>query len=295
MKKKITFSKSGARSTKRTEEDIISKALGNLFATTAAVYDRASVYYSLNGLKVTEGEMVAIYGNKEVIDKLDLWQVMRGSCARTIMPCEKEVGVRLKNRPLKGYYSFADSLLEVLKFSEGQTLDCTDEKELLPVESLDGTFCNCKELRIIYPMNIAAVDSIGEDTFKECTALQELRLHGLKTSLDIAAASQISYNSLLYMVANNGNSGSIGITVSPATYKYLTALELPSGSVGGTSEEWQNLHNVAQTKGIMFNTSGIIAYVQNGTLHLNNGVVDETTLVINDASCNISDGIICFQ
>ncbi len=296
MKKKITFSKSGAISTKKTEESIVSKVLGNLFATTAAEYDKASGSYSLNGLRVTEEDMSAIYGNKEAIDKLDLWQVLRGCNDRTILPCKKEVGVRLKNRPLKGFYSFADSRLEVLKFSENQTLDSTDEKELLPVESLNGTFCNCKELRIIYPMNIATVDSIGPDTFNGCTALQELRLHGLKTSLNIATVSELSYRSLLYMVTNKGSGSNINITISPATYKYLTALEQPDEGVGGTSEEWQNLYRDAQTKGIVFDTAGIIAYIQKSTLYMSKGGVNDTTLFIDDtSSCNISNGAIYFQ
>ena len=291
MKKKITFSKSGARSAKRAEARCISQALRMLFATTQAVYDSGGNRYSLNGLSdISEEEMIEIYSRKEAIDGLDLWQVLRNGSIRTIVPCEKEVGLRLKNRPLKGYYSFADSLLEVLKFSHRQTLDTTDVKELLPVESLNGTFCQCRCLHTVYPMDVSAVESIGYETFKGCTALKELRLYGLRSSLNLSMVPLLTYASLLYIVSNAGDTTGINITLNPATYKYLTGLEVPGSYIGGTSEEWQVLHRNARLKGFTFGTSGTVAYVKENTLHIDRGVYDKNILTINDtSSCSISD------
>lgn len=262
-----------------------------LLATTQAVYDSGSNCYSLNGLSdISEEEMIEIYSRKEAIDGLDLWQVLRNSSIRTIVPCEKEVGMRLKNRPLKGYYSFADSLLEVLKFSHRQTLDTTDVKELLPVESLNGTFCQCRCLHTVYPMDVSAVESIGYETFKGCSALKELRLYGLRSSLNLSMVPLLTYTSLLYIVSNAGDTTGINITLNPATYKYLTGLELPGSSIGGTSEEWQVLHRNARLKGFTFGSSGTVAYVKDATLHIDKGVCDKNILTINDtSSCSISD------
>lgn len=262
-----------------------------LFATTQAVYDSGSNCYSLNGLSgICEEEMIEIYSRKEAINGLDLWQVLRNISIRTIVPCDKEVGLRLKNRPLKGFYSFADSLFEVLKFSHGQTLDTTDVKELLPVESLNGTFCQCKRLHTIYPMDVSAVDSISYETFKGCTALRELRLHGLRCSLNLSMVPLLSYASLLYIVSNAGDTTGINIALNPATYKYLNGLELPGSSIGGTGEEWQALHRNARLKGFTFGTSGTVAYVKEKTLHIDRGVYDKNILTINDtSSCSISN------
>lgn len=296
MKKNITFSKSGVIGLKSSEKSIAAKILEMLFAGIA-VRNASHGSYSLNGLSdISENEMVAIYNKKEAIYNLDVPQLLNNEEVRTIVPCEKEVGVRLKNRPLNGNLTFADSGVEVLKFSKKQLLDTINEKEIMPVVGLDGTFKECKKLRVVYPMNITGVDEIAADTFKGCTALQELRLYGLATPLDISSSPLLSYGSLLYMVTNCKNSDSVSIVVSADTFKYLVAMELPNENIGGTAGQWLALFEDAGAKGINFDTPGCFAYVMDNTLCMNRSVVDEDVLNIDENfSCSVSGGVLCFQ
>lgn len=290
MKKKITFSKSGVGNLRKSEEDIRLKAIDFFLQTTGAVRSDTSNNYVLNGLTdIKKEEMCAIYDKKESIYNLDLWEVLRGCSARTIPPCGKRVGSVLKNRPLKGYYSFADSLLEVLKFGREQTLDECGAEELLPVESLDGTFSNCRKLHTIYPMNIANVHNIGYKTFENCTALNELRLHGLCSPLNLASSPLLSHASLLYIINNKSEVTNVAIAINPATYKYLTALQKPDNAVGGTTEGWKELYKKAEEKGVVFNTPGTVAYVVRETLFTDKGCVEENILTIEDAYCCVEE------
>ena len=81
--------------------------------------------------------------------------------------------------------------------------------ELLPVESLNGTFCQCKCLHTVYPMDVSAVNSISYETFKGCSALKELRLYGLRSSLNLSMVPLLTYASLLYIVSNAGDTTGI--------------------------------------------------------------------------------------
>ncbi len=295
MKKKITFSKSGVGNIQKSKDDILSQALERLFGCTGATRNRENNYYSLNGISnISEEEMTAIYNKKEAINNLDLHEVLRGCNIRTIVPCKSHPGTRFKQRPLKGYYSFAYSSLEVLKFSNEQTLDSCESEELLPAESLDSTFLNCDKLRIIYPINVADVNNIGDKTFDNCTALQEVRLHGLNSPLNLSSSPLLSYKSLLYLIENKKSDTKTGVAITPTTYKYLATLQEPEESVGGTREEWAALLQKATEKKISFSTPGTVAYITEEVINISKGDINDKRLTIEDVYCNIDKETLCF-
>ncbi len=295
MKKKITFSNSGVSNIKKAEEDIALKALEQLFLNIGVTPSESGNTYSLNGVEEIEREdMCIIFCQKEIIDKLDEWEVARGSNARTIVPCKQRCGVRLKNRPLKGYYSFAESKIEVLKFGADQTLDTSKEGELLPVENLDGTFYRCGSLRIVYPMNLSGVTTIGHNTFEGCSALNEVRLFDPECSLNLASSPRLSYASLLYLIENKKNDTSIRVAVAPHTYKYMIALREPDETVGGTADGWNALSQKALERGIVFHTPATIARTADTTLKIDKGGVADACLTIDDSYCCVQNGVLTF-
>ena len=293
--KKITFSHSGVGNVMRVKEEIVATVFERMFAAIGATRDKFNDTYLLNGIEdITEEEMVAIFCDKEAIDKLDVEKLLYGCGVRTIVPCRGEVGIRLKNRPLKGAYCFARSGVEVLKFGEEQILDDADAKELLPVERLEGTFCGCAALRVVYPMDVSSVGFISGDTFEGCENLRELRLCGLGVSLDVASSPLLSYKSLLYIVDNKNSEVAIEVAVNPATYKYLHSAQIAGDGVGGRVDEWDMLLESASAKGVKFSTPAFVAYIRGAVLYINRGEVCDESLIIAEPCCFVSEAFLNF-
>lgn len=281
MKKTITFSKAGtsfiARKLQRKENYI----LKSFFITAGATANEENGFYTLNGINdITEEEMFAIYMHKDAVDNLDLPHALQGCGIRSIIPCRQAVGLRLKNRPLNGENSFAGSSVEVLKFGNGQELDCTEGSELLPASGLNGTFCGCTKLHTVYPINIKEVSSVTDNTFEGCAALRELRLHGLRCSIKLTHSPLISYKSLLYIVLNSCEGAEI--VLHPTTYKYLITMEPAPTAVGGTDNEWIELQEIAAGKNVLFTTTENIAYAKDDTMYINYIDGNEESLILDE-------------
>lgn len=294
-KNKITFSRSGIANAQKIEQEIISKTFAKIFAAEGVAHNENNNTYSLNDIEnISEEEMMEIYSNKEAIDKLHLPQVLHSCKARTLVACRKEVGTRFKKQPLNGFQSFAESDLEVLRFGEEQTLDATDSKDLLPVDGLEGTFKGCYVLRIIYPMDVSKVEEIGDDTFKNCNSLQELRLYGLKTSVDLSSSPRLSYRSLLYIMENKEMDAEIELSVNSATYRYLYSSKTPDSNIGGTTDEWSALRENAILKNVKFDCPACVAYVKEDVLHINKGEIEEGTLIFDKQHCIVANNALSF-
>lgn len=266
MKKTITFSKAGTSYIAKKLHEAVSIPLRMLFTAAGATANEENELYSLNGIEdITPQQMLAIYTRKEAIDNLDLPHALEGCSIRTILPCLQPVGERLGSRPLNGKRTFAESSIEVVKFGNGQEIDSCDEAHAMPTTQLAGTFSGCSALHTIYPMNLKNVSRIGSDTFEGCTALKEVRLYALSAAVRLCHSSLVSYQSLLYAVANSRNGG-FEITLHPATYRYLMTMESAPASVGGTASEWRALQAEGEKKNIAFNTTRFQISADNGWL-----------------------------
>lgn len=295
MEKIITFSKSNASYLARRLNEATNDTLKPFFVAAGAVYNKERGVYSINGIEgLSTDEMLEIYLHKEAIDNLDLPQALQGCTARTIIPCRQAVGIRLKHRPLNGEKTFADSSVQVLKFGNGQTLDCTNESEILPAEKLEGTFAKCRALHTIYPINLANASNVSCDAFEDCVALREVRLYRLGHSVSFAQSPLISYNSLLYALVNCNGAG-IDIAVHPTTYKYLLAVENAPSTVGGTGKEWAGLLNNGAKKGINFITGERFILVDGATLCINNVTANGDTLDIGNGVATVNEETVIFN
>lgn len=288
MRKTITFSKAGTSYIARRLQEEKSYLLKRFFVAAGATANENNGSYSLNGIEdITEEQMLAIYMHKDAVKELDMPHILHGCDIRTIIPCHQAVGALLKSRPLDGEESFAESGVEILKFGNGQDIDSTEEKELLPATELRGTFRNCKKLHTIYPINMNGVSAVSNDTFAGCDALHEVRLYGLGTSISLAHSPMTSYRSLLYAVTNSRGEG-FEIALHPTTYKYLIGMIAAPTYVGGTESEWHALHAAAANKNIRFVTAEKILFVKNSTIQSNCITIEDDTMVIDEESGMIS-------
>lgn len=294
MKRNITLSNSASSYLKRLEREKSNSALRILFTVAGADFSQKENRYTLNGVTgINNEEMASIYNHKEAVYRLTETRALEGCAIRTIFPCNGKAGVRLATLPLHGERSFAETPLEILKCGNTQTLDGTDTDEMIKANCLRGTFCDCQALHIVYPINITDCSTISSDTFKNCSALNELRLFGLKHDIDLSYSANMSYKSLKYMVDNA--TGKITITIHPDTYKYyITRLESPV-HIGGTKAEWEALHKRADKKGICFTTLLLIAYIRNDSLNINKGKVDDGILRISATDCCVEGETVVFS
>ena len=288
MRKTITFSKAGTSYIARRLQEERSYLLKRFFVAAGATANENDGSYSLNGIEdITEEQMLAIYMHKDAVKELDMPHILRECDIRTIIPCHQAVGALLKSRPLDGEESFAESGVEILKFGNGQDIDSTEEKELLPATELRGTFRNCKKLHTIYPINMKNVSTVSDDTFAGCDALHEVRLYALSISISLAHSPMTSYRSLLYAVTNSRGEG-FEIALHPTTYKYLVGMMAAPAFVGGTESEWHALHAAAANKNIRFVTAEKILFVKNSTIQSNCITIEDDTMVIDEESGMIS-------
>lgn len=65
------------------------------------------------------------------------------------------------------------------------------------------TFNGCSSLRTIEGViDLTLVDNTSKTTFRGCTSLEEVRIKGLKISLDLSACQRLSMESIRYLVEN---------------------------------------------------------------------------------------------
>ena len=107
----------------------------------------------------------------------------------------------------------------MIKFSKSQTLEQTKG---IPTESgsMSSMFTNAKKLKTVYPIDVSAVTSIGA-SFDDTIALIDVRLCGLKCSAIFKDSTNISKESVLYMMQYALPTSAIAITLHPDAYARL--------------------------------------------------------------------------
>ena len=275
MKKVISLSRSGASIVSRQAGDIVSGVLRSLFEAAGARYNASTGFYELNGLcDIAEEQMLPVFALRHALDSGEyLRAVACGAGVRTFFPCRSAVGVRFAGHAVDMACAFAGSAVEVVKFGAGQAVDSADDENVLPVCSIDGAFNGCSALRVIYPVDLQGVSSVSSDTFAGCEALEEVRLRGLRASLDISQSPALSFASLSYIVCRAVGAGDIVITLHPAVYGSLQGM----GSVTG---DWDTLRGIAWHKKVGFATTCFIAFARDGVVYVSMPAVSDSVLYV---------------
>ena len=212
-----------------------SGTLRDLYISAGAVYNEATGFYELNGLTdITEEEMRVIY---KYAGTPQVKAAFAYSKARTNLPMPG-----MYNGILYDQMFFICSNLETVNLGYRQYPAALNENT---IEVLGGTpFVECRKLHTIYGALISYNPSFKwSGIFDDCTALKEVRIKQLQTSIPLSASPNLSKESVRYMITkakpqSGAAVGSITITLHPTAYARLkddadivAALEAKGGIV----------------------------------------------------------------
>lgn len=185
-------------------------------------------HYYLNGLgDITEEQMQVIYSEKSLLENCWKNRGCQFSKARTLFPAVLDGQTYLKD-----YYSFGGLVwafsynLEILKFGFNQDLNDVNSASRIPVftnSNQNALFFSCRNLQVVYPLNVVNVTVFLDSNFEGCFQLKEVRLFNLKTNISFKDCSKISNQSLLYMIDNAVPTSAISITLHPDAYARLAS------------------------------------------------------------------------
>lgn len=217
----------GAVTAQKLSADVREKVdnpLRPLYIAAGAEYNESTGNYELNGITdLTESDMMYIYEYKNYHFSLNTARYFQeNKNVRTIFPMNTVNTVYdqlFKNNKLSLVCTFMNSNFEVIKFSKPQTLEQTKG---IPTESgsMASMFTNAKKLKTVYPIDVSAVTSIGA-SFDGTIALIDVRLCGLKCSAIFKDSTNISKESVLYMMQYALPTSAIAITLHPDAYARL--------------------------------------------------------------------------
>ena len=210
-------------------------SLRDLYISAGAKYNEATGFYELNGLTdITEEEMRVIYkyaGTPQVKGAFAY------SKARTNLPMPG-----MYNGSLYDQMFFNCSALETvnLGYRQAPVMLTSNIIEVLG----DTPFVGCRKLHTIYGILISYNHSFKWSyIFSDCSALKEVRIKQLQTSIPLSASPNLSKESVLYMITNanppsGAAAGSMAITLHATAYARLkddadivAALEAKNGVI----------------------------------------------------------------
>lgn len=90
------------------------------------------------------------------------------------------------------------------------------------VVNFENAFFNLVALRKIIGVIVEAGQAIWNNAFGNCTALEDVRIRDLRSSLSFQDSSKLSLSSLQYLVTNAANTSPITVTLHPDAYARLT-------------------------------------------------------------------------
>lgn len=222
-------------------ENIGRTALTPLYETAGAAYNDDTGYYELNGLTdITEEQMREIY--------FECAGVTNGLDYEMALAYKPGIRTTLKNWTNSGGFFLGININGCcMNCSKLEVFDPLFNGSIIYGNTIRYAFRFCSSLRTIVP--ILKVSSVSDDfteTFRNCFALETVKLQGLKKDVSFADSPKISLESLQYLVDNTGNSSAITVTVHADTYAKLT---------DEGNEQWHAVGEAAKGRNISFATA----------------------------------------
>ncbi len=180
-------------------------------------YDAASDTYTLNGLTLTEAEArrIAVYADKSVING-DTAYHFAGHGERTVLPilimAKSGVG-----RSMQGAFAYNSKKVS-LSFRRGTNDYCC-------ASDLRETFAGCTALKSIEGLRLAHGAQTGY-AFWHCYALQTLQLYNLDSDLDLGDCSELSTDSVAFIVTWSAATATRTLTLHHDVYSQLTPIQI---------------------------------------------------------------------
>ena len=213
-------------------------AMRPVYESYGAVYNEETGYYELNGLTdITEEQMREIY--------FECAGVTNGLDYEMALAYKSGIRTTLKNWTNTGSFF---NLIKIngccINCSKLEVFDPLRNGQNLSSSNIRYAFRMCSSLRTIVPiLKVSSVSDEFTETFRNCFALETVKLQGLKKDVSFADSPKISLESLQYLVDNAGNGSTITVTVHPDTYAKLT---------DEGNEQWHAVNTAAQEKQISF-------------------------------------------
>lgn len=214
--------------------DTTSGTLRDLYISAGAKYNERTGFYELNGLTdITEKQMRVIY---KYAGTPQVKAAFAYSKARTNLPMPG-----MFNGSVYGAMFYACSNLEVAYLGNKQSSPTSYDVPPVYTEG-NNFFYLCTKLKKIYGKIHQRIND-WDLTFGDCSALEEVRIADLYSSIQLSWSPNLSKESVQYMITNanppsGAAAGSIAITLHPTAYARLkddadivAALEAKNGVI----------------------------------------------------------------
>ena len=194
-----------------------SGTLRDLYISAGAVYNEATGYYELNGLTdITEEQMRVIY---KYAGTPQVKAAFAYSMARTNLPMPG-----MYDGSVYGAMFYACTNLEVAYLGYKKSSPTSYDVPLVYTKG-NNFFYLCTKLKKIYGKIHQRIQN-WDLTFGDCSALEEVRIADLYSSIQLSWSPNLSKESVLYMITNanppsGAAVGSITITLHPTAYARL--------------------------------------------------------------------------
>lgn len=217
--------------------------LHDLFIAAGAEWNDASKDWTVglvNG--VSTDKMAAIYADTNGRLRGNNWDsaLYRAGSSTNFPPRTLPISLMVGN--IDATSAFSASSLEIVQLT-------TQNKEPLSkvkFSSINMIFTNCSKLKeVIGVMDVSSCSSVT-NAFQACILLQRVNISGLSVNLSLSSTSQLSLDSLQYLVDNAKNTSAITVTVHADIYTKLTD---PSDT------DWYAVNEAALAKQISFATA----------------------------------------
>ena len=216
------------------DKKLSSGTLRDLYISAGAVYNERTGYYELNGLTdITEKEMRVIY---KYAGTPQVEAAFAYSKARTNLPMPG-----MFNGSVYEAMFYACTNLEVAYLGNRQSSQISYDVPLVYTKG-NNFFYLCTKLKKIYGKIHQRINN-WDLTFGDCSALEEVRIADLYSSIQLSWSPNLSKESVQYMITNakplsGAAVGSITITLHPTAYARLkddadivAALEAKNGVI----------------------------------------------------------------
>ena len=216
--------------------------LHDLFVAAGAVWNDAAKNWTVGLVEgISTDKMAAIYADTNGRLRGNNWDsaLYRARSSTNFPPRTLPISLMVGN--IDATSAFSASSLEIVQLT-------TQNKEPLSkvkFSSINMIFTNCSKLKeVIGVMDVSSCSSVT-NAFQACILLQRVNISDLSVNLSLSSTSQLSLDSLQYLVDNAKNTSAITVTVHADIYAKLT---------DPADTEWYAVNEAAQAKQISFAT-----------------------------------------
>lgn len=217
--------------------------LHDLFVAAGAVWNDAAKNWTVGLVEgISTDKMAAIYADTNGRLRGNNWSyALNYSKSFTNFP-PRDIAIFLLAANIDATSAFMGSTLQIVQL----TTQVEGVLSRVKFSNINGIFSLCSKLKeVIGAIDVSSCSS-ATNAFNGCNLLQKVNVYGLSVNLSLSPTSQLSLDSLQYLVDNAKNTSAITVTVHADIYAKLTD---PSNT------DWYAVNEAALAKQISFATA----------------------------------------